>query len=288
MWTYLDRVLGELTQISLVVPLADHKIVRVSLRLVNRPSLASYWKFNTSLLEIRDFREWLDTLIQQALVRAVAGNWWWESLKYRSRDVAIKYDQQLQLDRAKKAKSLEDRLSRAVEVGDSLAVDLAWRDIEREASERYKGFVVRNRLKRVSNEAVRYNALMCKEELRRYTEDTPIEFVKSSDGRVRRSNRGMREVFWAHFRDRFAHCPDHSVQEFFNYLTASCEGLITECEVRNALKQVCHNKSPGLDGLPYEVYWRMLHMFVPILTDVFNHWLAQWKPFLVALIWEWA
>ena len=57
--------------------------------------------------------------------------------------------------------------------------------------------------------------------------------------------------------------------------TASCEGVVTECEVRDALKQVGLNKSPGLDGLPYEVYLRMSHMFVPILTDMFNHWFAQ-------------
>ena len=38
---------------------------------------------------------------------------------------------------------------------------------------------------------------------------------------------------------------------------------------------VAINKSPGLDGLPYEVYLRMSHMFVPILTDMFNHWFAQ-------------
>ena len=83
----------------------------------------------------------------------VTGNKWWESLKYRIRDFAIKYGQQLQLDRAKKGRSLEDRLSWAVKGGDSLAVDLARRDIEHEASERCKGFVVRNRLKRVSNKS---------------------------------------------------------------------------------------------------------------------------------------
>ena len=55
---------------------------------------------------------------------------------------------------------------------------------------------------------------------------------------------------------------------------ASCERLLTECEVRDALKQVGLNKSSGLDGLPYEVYSRLPHMFVPILTDVFNHLLA--------------
>ena len=41
------------------------------------------------------------------------------------------------------------------------------------------------------------------------------------------------------------------------------------------LKQVSLNKSPGLDSLPYEVYLRPLHLFVPILTDMFNHWFAQ-------------
>ena len=97
--------------------MTDHKLVRVSLRLVDRPSLASYWKFNTSLLVIRDFRERLESLIQRALVGAVFGNRWWKSLKFRIRDFTIKYVQQLQLDRVKKAKSLEDRLSRAVAWG---------------------------------------------------------------------------------------------------------------------------------------------------------------------------
>ena len=51
--------------------------------------------------------------------------------------------------------------------------------------------------------------------------------------------------------------------------------MVTECKVRDALKQVDLNKSPGVDGLPDEVYLRMSHMFVPILTDMFNHWFAQ-------------
>ena len=51
--------------------------------------------------------------------------------------------------------------------------------------------------------------------------------------------------------------------------------MITECEVRDVLKQVGLNKSPGLYSLPYEVYLRLPHMFVPILTDMFKHWFAQ-------------
>ena len=56
---------------------------------------------------------------------------------------------------------------------------------------------------------------------------------------------------------------------------ASCEGAITECEVRDALKQVGLNKSPGQNGLPYEVYLRLPHMFVPIPKDILNQRFAR-------------
>ena len=167
--------------------------------------------------------------------------------------------------------------------GDSLTVELARRDLEHETSERYKGFVVRSRLKRVLNEAVKSNATACEEEVRRFS-GRYIDSVKSPDGRLLRSNREIRDAFRAHFRDRFARCPDLPFQEFRSYLadfprlgaaeTAGCEGVITEYEVRDALKQVGLNKSPGLDSLPYEVYLRLPHMFVPIPTDMFNHWFA--------------
>ena len=122
--SYLDRVLVRRADLDFVscptfhlIAWTDHKLVRVSLRLANRPSLAGYWKFNTSLLEIRDFRDRLESLIKRALVGVVTGNMWWGSLKHRIRYFATKYGQQLNLDRAKEAKSIDDRLSRAVAGG---------------------------------------------------------------------------------------------------------------------------------------------------------------------------
>ena len=60
---------------------------------------------------------------------------------------------------------LEAKLSRVTERGDLLPVDLARRDLEREASERYKGDVVRSWLKRVPNEAMTCNASVREEGL---------------------------------------------------------------------------------------------------------------------------
>ena len=128
------------------------------------------------------------------------------------------------------------------------------------------------------------NATEREEEVRRFP-DRYIASVKTPDGRLLRSSREIRDAFQAHFRNRFAPCTDLPLWEFRSYLAdfshlgmaeaVSCEGVITECEVRDALKQVGLNKSAGLDGLPYEVYLRMSHMFVPILTDMFNHLFAQ-------------
>ena len=124
------------------------------------------------------------------------------------------------------------------------------------------------------------NATAREEEVRRFP-DRYIASVKTPDGRLLRSSCEIRDAFW----DRFARCTDLPLREFRSYLAdfphlgaaevASCEGVVTECEVHDVLKQVSLNKSPGLDGLPYEVYLRMSHMFVLILTDMFNHWFAQ-------------
>ena len=141
----------------------DHKLVRVSQRLAS--SVADYWKFNTSLLEIRNFQDRLEYLIKRALVGVVTENRWWISLKHRIRDFATKYSQQLNQDRTKEAKSIEDRLSRAAARGHSLNVELARKDLKRKTSERYKGFVVISWLKRVLNKARKSNATAREEEV---------------------------------------------------------------------------------------------------------------------------
>ena len=58
-----------------------------------------------------------------------------------------------------------------------------------------------------------------------------------------RSSCEVRKAFRVHFRDRFARLPDLPILEFWSYLAdfmeaAGCEELVTECEVRDTLKQL--------------------------------------------------
>ena len=88
------------------------------------------------------------------------------------------------------------------------------------------------------------NATAHEEEVRRF----PVRYidsVKSWDGHVLQENREIRDAFLAHFRDRFTRCPGLPLQEFCSNLVdfprlgaaeaASCECVISECEVHDTL-----------------------------------------------------
>ena len=91
------------------------------------------------------------------------------------------------------------------------------------------------------------NATAREEEVRRFP-DRYIGSVKAPEGRLLRSGREIRDAFRTHFWACFARCTDLPLREFRSYLAdfprfgvaeaVSCEGVVTECEVRDALKQV--------------------------------------------------
>ena len=116
--SHLDRVLVKradtdflaCTSFDYIEP-TDRRIVRLSLQLRNSLSLPIYWKLSTSLLKIRDFRNRQESQIQRTLVGAVTRNRWWGSLKHSIGDFVIRHGSQLNLDRNKVAKCLEDKVS---------------------------------------------------------------------------------------------------------------------------------------------------------------------------------
>ena len=53
---------------------------------------------------------------------------------------------------------------------------------------------------------------------------------------------------------------------------------ITQTEIRDAIKRLKSNKSPGVDGLPGEFYKCFINEFVPIITKVFRYSLSKNNP----------
>ena len=48
-----------------------------------------------------------------------------------------------------------------------------------------------------------------------------------------------------------------------------------QCKIRDGLKLVSKKKKAGADGLSTEMYFMFLPIYVAILRDLFDHWLAQ-------------
>ena len=82
-----------------------------------------------------------------------------------------------------------------MEQEDAIAVELVRRDLDRAASERYKGYVIRSKLKAVPNEAVKCKTDVRKKEARRFSHRY-IESAKSPVGHVLRSRREIGVAFW--------------------------------------------------------------------------------------------
>ena len=107
--SYLDRVLVWRADTYFIMCPTFHYVAQTGPRLI---------RVNLCDRLVRPvFRDRLESLVQRTLVGTVTGNKWWGSLKYRIRDLAIKYGRQLNLERNMVAKSLEDKLYRAAEGG---------------------------------------------------------------------------------------------------------------------------------------------------------------------------
>ena len=109
----------------------------------------------------------------------------------------------------------------------------------------------------------------------RHVADWHIASVTLLDGQCQTTNEAIYKEFRQYFLKLFTRKPGLSSAQFDTYLAnfprlsatevAGCEGHIKEDEIQEALKSVGLDKSLGINGLPYEVYLRLSHMFVPLL-----------------------
>ena len=96
----------------------------------------------------------------------------------------------------------------------------------------------------------------------------------------RRHLHGVKE-FRDYFRKLFTRNSELSFAQFDAYLadfsrleaTVAAEFSELQRKVRQALKTVGTNKTLTINGLSYELYLRMSHVFLPLLVIVNNNWM---------------
>ena len=106
--------------------------------------------------------------------------------------------------------------------------------------------------------------------------------VTLPDGQHQTTNKGICKEFCYYFLKFFTREPRSSSAQFKAYLfnlfwleAVGCERHIIEDEIWKILKTAGTDETPGIDGLPYKVWLRLSHEFVPLLVTVYNNWMKQ-------------
>ena len=290
--SYIDRVLIKRVDVGFLecpsfhsVVYSDHRLVRVRMILGKaKPRMTGYWKLNTSLFDEKDFQDQLSLMIMRELTGSVFGNKFWGGLKNKIRSFAADYSRRLNRENLAAQAAIEFSVEEAVRRGDPDSVNIAKAELASLLIKKDQALVVRARLNRMSPEATNMAAELRLEELRSAS-NRHIASVTSPDGRQVTTDKGICEEFRSYFQDLFTREPGLSSAQFDTYLadfpcleateSAGCEGHITEAEIREAISNVGTEKTPGIDGLPYELYLRLSPIYVHLLAILYNHWLKQ-------------
>ena len=85
--------------------------------------MTGYWKFNSSLLDERDYQSQLELMLNQELTIAI-GCSWWAKLTDRIKSFAVGYYRKLKLDRLAAQRTLGSWIDWAVKVGVSVETNI--------------------------------------------------------------------------------------------------------------------------------------------------------------------
>ena len=78
---------------------SNNKVFRVFIRLDKaKRRMSNYWKFNSSLLDEKDFRNQLELILKWELLVDICGNSCWANNKDNFRTFAADYSRRLKLD----------------------------------------------------------------------------------------------------------------------------------------------------------------------------------------------
>ena len=266
---------------------SDHSYVFMSVRFPSTPSRGpGTWKLNSSLLADEEYTTavkafWVDWQKEQATFPSLAV--WWDAGKARIRNLTREYSKQRARRHRSRLRSLENtlyHLDRRSKQGDDVH---AWiteikAEIEVEHLRSANGARVRSR-EQWAEEGERSTGYFFRLEKSRATRRL-FTGIKNARGTVVRSVSAILRVWCLFYVHLFTACAlvpndqDFFIQSLDYSLPADesrlCDGDVTIEECEAALGQMKSNKSPGVDGLPYEFYRQFWSGLGVDLVSVFN------------------
>lgn len=284
--------------------LSDHRLVSFDLDLdldsvPDRPIRhLSYWKLNISILKHRDFEPnflkfWQFLLTKEDSYQSTE-IWWDELVKPKFKEFCIRFSTVLSNGRKGLKAFLYEALNQAAIEEDHDEVKEIRAKLKQIVNEEAMGFIIRSKEKERDDEemaSVYHHNKECKNGTKstltklkidgnivddpiRIEEEVTTFFSSLFNGHHRSDVNSLTPIDTGQ-----PFVPDFSLlPEFLNDLgsidQATADGLdqpISLDEVKLALKSCAKNKSPGLDGLPYEFYIKVQDLVAPVMTKIFNN-----------------
>ena len=263
------------THAPVVISLQPHMICRGR----------GYWKFNNRVLYEKEYLDTINNIIQQISNLEIEANPQdkWEALKIKIIAESQDYCYQRAMNRNLTFPQLEDHIMAMEAVGyanlaesDKDILERTKKDLNEMKNEHIKGVAFRSRatwynesesctkyfynLERAKSGAKNMNSLLLENG----------EIVVNPRVILKHQQRFYSKLYTKEEVDDFNFINEANIH-VPNDIKNSMEGLFTKHEIRQAVKGMRHNKSPGLDGLTTEFYCIFLSKFDDILLKAINY-----------------
>lgn len=256
-------------------PVPDHRAVTAHFYRETRPRGRGYWKLNISLLNDPEYVDGIQNIICQTLNEysnaGVSKRNLWDFIKIRIKEFSIHFG--IKKHRAQKSKidCLESEINK-IETTPNFARDINLasyrKNLKAELSyileKKTRGAQIRSRSKWIED-GERNSSFFLRLENSRGSFNR-IDSLKTEDGTQLTTDRDIIEEASKFYENLYSSQKptSSSIDDYLKDITLKnslsdsekqeCEGTITLDECDNVLKNMKLNKSPGLDGLPFEFY----------------------------------
>ena len=266
---------------------SDHSIINLTLEISSQTKGKGFWKLNTSLLHDQEYATIIKTVIKDNIIRyakpnqnlenldisfTISDQLFWETLKMEFRQATIPYA-------GKKKKNAQERETKLLNEIESLNIVMQDNenietieriknlkdDLENICKDKIRGMIIRSKVQWLE-EGEKPTNFFASLEKKNYT--TKLISKLNIRGNIIQNQNSILNETANFYKDLYTTKIDTTNQEQNNvkFLKCapenklnetqklSCEGNISIEEIKNTLKQMKHDKSPGIDGIPVEFY----------------------------------
>ena len=271
----------------------DHYLISINCCFSDITRGPGYWKLNCSLLRDRGYLDMIQKLITNSLIQHededLSPDLYWEILKMEIRQSSITYSAHKKREQIAEQKALEEEIY------------MLENKIEKTDHENNRLIDCRNLLKQMYNNKVK-GSIVRSRILGYEFGDKPSSYFFSlekgnqnkksiykltqADGTIIDTKKDILNEISSYYTNLYrkkrcyqtaaeavksAFIPEDSHVQLTDNLKDSCEGLVTKQELTDALKKTKNNKSPGLDGIPYEFYKTFWNDIGDLLVESLNY-----------------